>query len=150
MNISQIGRKPGAGFALLAMLCSLIIILIVFASVMYWISTNSKQMKENQQYIASEAAAEGATEDIFAHMDRDYLYGNLDTSNDYALDLPTTTNIWPVTYSFDASVAIGLQSATNGLQYLGAIYTNLLGEPQTNTITVTATPWASVSMCRPP
>ncbi|MGH8024266.1 MAG: hypothetical protein ACRED1_11825, partial [Limisphaerales bacterium] len=48
------------------------------------------------------------------------------------------TNNWPAQYNFNVSINMG-PSVTN-LEYLGSQYTNLLGEPQTNTVTVTATP----------
>ncbi|MGH7942553.1 MAG: type II secretion system protein [Limisphaerales bacterium] len=128
--------KP-AGFALLSLLCAIVIILIVFAGVMYWIASNSKQMQKNEVFTTSEAAAEGMTELVYANMDRDFVYGNLNSSN-YYQNLTLNTNNWPVGYNFNVSITMG--PLETNLQYLGSEYTNLLGEPQTNTITVTATP----------
>jgi hypothetical protein len=136
MKISLVWRKS-RGFALLALLCCLVIILTVFASIMLWISSNGKQMQQNETFTSSEAAAEGGTEYIYANMDRDYIYQNLNSSNYYASLMPPT-NTWPVLYTFSNSVILGEQ-VTN-LNYLGSEYTNLLGFPQTNIITVTATP----------
>lgn len=119
-------------------MCSLAVMLLVFAGVMYWISSNGKQLRRNQTFMSSQAAAEGATEMVFAQMDRDYLFGTLNSSvAGYQALAPITTN-WPVQYTFNVNVSEGQQSAT--LQYLNNQYTNLLGEPQTVTVSATATP----------
>jgi hypothetical protein len=137
MKIISPSRKS-SGFALMILLCCLIVMITAFASVMYWISTNGKQMKKNELFTDSEAAAEGETEVIFAHMDRDYLYQTMNSSGSYyAAWLPHTNN-WPTLYSFSNSVIMGVQN--KNLNYLGSQYTNLLGFPQTNIVTVTATP----------
>src|SRR5580698_5465274 len=129
--------KKSRGFALMALLCAITVMLVVFAGVMYWVASNSQQMRKNEVFTTSEAAAEAMSEYVFGNMDRDYLYGNLNSAN-YYQSLTLTTNNWPVMYSFNISVSSG-PTVTN-LQYLGSQYTNLLGLPQTNTVTVTATP----------
>lgn len=137
MKMSSNFRETG-GFALLALLCSLIIILVVFGGTMYWVASNTRQTQRNEEYTSSEAAAEGATELIFANMDRDYLYGNLDMAPNYYQNITPGSTNWPVAYTFSNSVTIGNQA--NALSYLGSEYTNLLGYPQTNIITVKAIP----------
>jgi hypothetical protein len=130
--------RKSHGLALIATICAIAILLIVFAGVMGWISTNGKQTRVNQIFTSSEAAAEGASEMVFAQMDRDYLYGNINQNvSVYEGMTPITTN-WPVQYTFNVSVNVGQQSTT--LQYLANLYTNLLAYPETNTITATATP----------
>jgi hypothetical protein len=136
MKISSKWDKSGA-FALLALMACLVIIMLVFASLMYWVMSNARQMQKNKTFTTSQAAAEGASEVVFAHMDRDYLYGNLNSVANYEELEPNMTN-WPVTYSYDVSVNLGPQ--VDILSYLGSQYTNLIGEPETNTVTVTATP----------
>ncbi len=121
----------------MTLLCAIVIILIVFAGVMYWIASNSQQMQKNEVFTTSEAAAEGVTELVYATMDRDFVYGNLNTSN-YYQNLNISTNSWPVLYNFSTTVIKG--PLVTNLQYLGSQFTNLLGEPQTNTVIVTATP----------
>lgn len=118
-------------------MCALAVMLLVYAGVMYWISTNGKQLRRNQVFLSSQAAAEGATEMVFSQMDRDYLFGTLANASVYQALAPSTTN-WPVSYTFNVNIAEGTQSAT--LQALDNQYANLLGEPQTVTITATATP----------
>jgi hypothetical protein len=138
MKISSPWKKS-PGFALLALLCCLVVILITFAGVMFWVSTNGEQMRKNLTFTSSEAAAEGVTEYIYAHMDRDFVYQNLNAGGaSYYAGLTPSTTGWPVQYTFSNSVTWGTQG-TN-LNYLGSEYTNLLGFPQTNIITVTATP----------
>jgi type II secretory pathway pseudopilin PulG len=138
MKTSSPHQKPVSGFVLIVMMAALTVILIVFAGVMYWISSNGSQMQRNQIFMASEAAAEGATEMAYAQMDQDFLYQSLNSSGSaYSVLVPNTTN-WPVQYTFNTTVTIGQQSGA--LQYIGSQYTNLLGYAQTNTITCTATP----------
>ena len=136
MNLSLPLRKSG-GYALMVLMCCLVVMLTVFTGIMLWISSNGKQLQKNETFTDSEAAAEGESEIIFAHMDRDYLYGTLNPASSYAALLPVMTN-WTVQYSFSNSVTIGAQASV--LQYLGSEFTNLLGDPLTNTVTVTATP----------
>lgn len=121
----------------MALMACLVAIMIVFAGLMYWVMTNARQMQRNRTFTSTQAAAEGATEVIFAHMDRDYLYGNLNSISNYVDLTPYMTN-WPVQYTFDVNVSIGQSSSA--LAYLSSQYTNLIGDAQTNTITVTATP----------
>ncbi len=130
--------RKSHGMALIATICAIAILLVVFTGVMGWISTNGKQTRVNQIFTSSQAAAEGASEMVFAQMDRDYLYGNINQNvSVYEGMTPITTN-WPVQYTFNVSVNVGQQSTT--LQYLVNLYTNLLAYPETNTITATATP----------
>lgn len=136
MNIPSQFRKS-EGLALLATMCALAVMLMVFAGVMYWITTNGKQLRRNQIFLSSQAAAEGATEMVFAQMDRDYLYQSLNSASGYESITPVTTS-WPVQYTFNVNVTLGAQSGN--LQYMANQYTNLLGFPQTNVITATATP----------
>jgi hypothetical protein len=130
-------KREKSGFALIALMACLVTIMLVFAGLMYWVMTNARQMQRNRTFTSTQAAAEGATEVIFAHMDRDYLYGNLNSISNYVDLAPYMTN-WPVQYSFDVNVDVGQSSSA--LAYLSSQYTNLIGEAQTNTITVTATP----------
>lgn len=129
--------KSRTGFALIALMAALVVILIVFAGVMVWVVSNGTQVQSNETFVNSEAAAEGATEMIFAQMDRDYLYQSLNSASVYQALTPSVSS-WPVQYTFNVTVTEGAQSTV--LQYLGNQYTNLMGEPATNTITVTATP----------
>lgn len=137
MNFLSASKKS-RGFALITLMACLVVILIVFSGAMYWVMTNAKQQRMNQYFTASEAAAEGGTEVIFAHMDRDYLYGSLDQTASNYISLTPDTTTWPVLYTFNTEIDMGPE--VNVLSYLGSQYTNLLGEPQTNTITVTAIP----------
>ncbi len=119
-------------------LCAITVLLVVFAGIMAWISTNGKQTRRNQIFTSSQAAAEAAAEMVFAQMDHDYLYDALSQDASLYEEMnPVTTN-WPVQYTFNVNVSVG-QQATN-LQYLINQYTNLLGDPQPVSISATATP----------
>lgn len=130
--------KSREGFVLIVMMASLVVILTVFAGVMVWISTNGSQTQHNQAFMSSEAAAEGATELIYAQMDQDYLYHSLSSSSSTYSSLTPNTTGWPVQYTFSNTVTIASQSST--LTTLGSQYANLLAFPETNIITSTAIP----------
>src|SRR5689334_19408933 len=114
-------RKKSGGFALMALMACLVTILVVFAGLMYWVTTNARQMQRNRTFTSTQAAAEGATEVVFAHMDRDYLYGTLNDISNYVDLAPYMTN-WPVQYNFDVNVNLG--QASSSLAYLSSQYTN--------------------------
>jgi hypothetical protein len=138
----------------------LVVCLVVFASVMYWISSNGSVTARNNQFNMSEAAAEAATEKVLSQMNYDYVAQSLSNSGAYygSKFLPTT-NInqqanwpindqasWPIQYVYrdtngnpnQISVYMGVWT-TNTVP-LGSQYTNLYGLVQPCTITATATP----------
>ncbi|HTX22469.1 MAG TPA: hypothetical protein VMD27_11530 [Candidatus Aquilonibacter sp.] len=137
-------RYDTRGFALILTLAFVTVSLIVFGSMMLWVSSNAKVNQRNNQFNMSEYAAEAAVERVLAQMDRDFLYQSLTTSTYYATLLPSQTN-WPIGYQYSGtnsstniSVWIG-PNATN-TQPLDSQYTGLYGLEQNCTITATATP----------
>jgi hypothetical protein len=116
-------------------MCFLAASLTVFASMMYWVSTNSKITLRNNYFNAAEAAAESATENSLASMIRDYDFGGLNPASSYTGLLPSQTN-WPVQYQFsNISISIG---ATNWTA-LASQFVGLSGLVQNCTNTATAT-----------
>ena len=152
MKISfQPTRRNKPAYALLMVLCSLAAMLLVFASIMYWMSGNSKVTARNNQFYMSEAAAEAGAESVLSQMNYDYIVQSL--SNDithYAKDCLPTTNgqqaNWPIKYVYsDTSgnqnqISINLGPWTTNTVPLTSQYTNLYGLKQDCTITVIATP----------
>jgi hypothetical protein len=108
--IFQPARPARSGFALIVVLTFLVVSLVVFASVMYWASSNSKVTQRNIVYNQSQAAAESACEYIISTMIRDFNTLCLNTSNSYNILTPPT-NSWPIAYQF---------SPTNGAAGLAA------------------------------
>jgi Tfp pilus assembly protein PilX len=65
-------RQTQSGFALLIVLCFLLVSLVVFASVMSWVSNNATITQRNIVFNQSEAAAESATEYVISQMLSDF------------------------------------------------------------------------------
>jgi hypothetical protein len=134
--LKQIARAD-KGYALIVILIFLGVTLLVLGSLMERTSSSSNQVAHNNQFLASEDAADAATELILATMQRDYLSQTLNASNSYTSLIPTTTG-WPVQYSFSSSVSIG--TPTTYLVPLTSSYKNLQGLEEDCTIISTATP----------
>lgn len=129
-----------AGFALIVIMCFLAFSLIVFASMMYWVSSNAKITLRNNAFNQAEGAAESATETVLAPMIRDYAYGALNPASSYTGTVPDQTG-WPIGYNFyNQSLVIDTTSVSN-LVELGSQFAGLSGfiEYCTNTITAIAT-----------
>src|ERR1017187_7748077 len=106
-------RRNSRGFALIIVMLFLVVCLVVFASVMYWISSNASVTSRNNQFNMSEAAAEAATEKVLSQMNYDYVAQSLSNSGTYygAMVPTTSTNqqanwlindqaSWPIKYVY--------------------------------------------------
>ncbi len=139
-------RRAGSGYALIITMVFLGIVLLALSSTLTWISTNSKLTARNNQFNQSAAAAEAATEQVFSQMDRDFLYGNLNSASSYSGLIPNTST-WPVTYTFSSPtgttnttyVSFDQTSGTN-LVALNAQFLGLQGFVQNCQIISVATP----------
>jgi len=139
-------RWTGSGYALLVTLVFLTTILLTLSGVLMWTSTNASQTARNNQFNQSEAAAEAATERVFSQMDRDFLYGNLNSASGYSALIPDTST-WPITFKFSnpngdtnaTFVSFDQTSGTN-LVALNAQYLGLQGFVQNCQIISVATP----------
>src|ERR1700722_3339306 len=93
-------RHGARGFALILTLVFLTVSLIIFGSIMYWVSSNANVTLRNNQFNMSENAAEAGVETVLAQMDRDFLNGSLNTNGSYyATFLPNQTN-WITGYQY--------------------------------------------------
>ena len=125
-------------------------VLVVFVSMMSWVSSGARVSQQNNQYGMSEAAAEAATERVLSPMMRDYLGQSLTNASYYSTLQIGQTNYdgtpWPVQYVFsDITGTTGQISVLPGvvqsvLQPLGSEYANLQGFPWYWTNIATATP----------
>jgi hypothetical protein len=143
-------RRRQSGYGLLVVMGLLVILLIVFASLLNWSTSNARITARNIVFNESENGAESATENIMASMMRDFNYGSLGTAATYQTNFPPT-NGWPVYFQFSAtngdpsasasvaaSVYIGQQST--GATNLGSQFAGLYGFVMPCTIACTATP----------
>ena len=144
-------QRNRRGYALIIILLSLAIMLIVFANMMYWTSSNSKVTARNNQFNMSEAAAEAAVEKVLSQMTYDYISQSLSNNTTYYSTqfLPTLTNEqanWPIQYAYSGTnggsnqVSVYLGAWTTNTVPLGSQYTNLYGLEQDCSITAIATP----------
>ncbi|HEY5043909.1 MAG TPA: hypothetical protein VIK53_18200, partial [Verrucomicrobiae bacterium] len=151
MKISpSILRLARSGYALIVVMVSMALLLVVFASMMYWAATNAKITLRNNIFNTSEAAAESATENVLTYMIRDFGYGSLNPVTSYNT-LAVPTNGWPVYYQFSdtnqntaytASISIG--SVPTTATALNSQFSGLYGFAQPVTIAATAAPQVGV------
>src|SRR5580698_3530107 len=95
--------KGKQGYALIITLTFLGIMLMLFATMMYYTVSNANLTKRNNQFNASEAAAESATERVLSQMTHDFEYQSLSNSSSYYSQsfLPTSfQSNWPVQYTY--------------------------------------------------
>ena len=139
-------RSGDKGFALLVTMVFLGVVLLIFASIMYWVSGSSKITERNNQYNMSSAAAEAAVERVTAQMERDFNFGSLTTA-DYYASLSVNQSNWPIQYNFSDPTGaktngihvFGATPSTNS-QPLGSQYGGLYGFAWNWTISAKATP----------
>jgi len=144
-------RRNTRGYALIIIMCFLVVCLLVFASMMYWISSNSSVTARNNQFNMSGAAAEAATEKVLSQMNYDYVAQSLSNSATYysTAFVPSLTNdqaSWPIKYVYSdtngvtGQISVNMGSWSTNTQPLNSQYAGLYGEVQPVTITATATP----------
>jgi hypothetical protein len=137
-TIFQPRTRRASGFALIMIMILVAVMLTVFASMMYWVSSNSKITLRNNAYTSAEAAAESGTETVLAPMIRDYTAGGLNSASIYT-NLVDQTG-WPISYSFPSNYLYINKLYETNLSYLSAEFGNLMGyvDYVTNQVTATA------------
>jgi len=142
-------KKSNRGFALILTLAFLLVSLIIFGSIMYWVSTNAKITLRNNQFNSSEYAAEAAVEKVLAQMERDFLNQSLTSATWYATSLLPNQTGWPIGYRYSDNNGVTNQITVNlgtwtpytvALDSQYSQYAGLYGFVVTNTISATATP----------
>jgi hypothetical protein len=138
-------RRQQSAFAITIVLAFLAAALLVFASMMYWISSNAKVTMRNNQFLASAYAAEAATEKVLAYMQRDFFYQALTNESYYGALLPDMTG-WPVQYDFSTpagaanQIYVDIGPVPASMVPLNSQYSGLYGIAQDCMIAATATP----------
>jgi hypothetical protein len=148
MQAPQItGRKQKQAHALLVTLIFFVVILIVLATTMNWVVSNSTTTARNNQFLASEYAAEAATERALGQIENDWLTGTSSTNGSlYAMLIPTNTSDWPIQYIFSDTnnianrISVDIEDETATLQPLSHPYSGLMAFITPVTVTATATP----------
>jgi hypothetical protein len=139
-----------SGYALIITMIFLGIMLTLFATMMYYTVSNGNLTNRNNQYNASEAAAESATEKVLSQMTHDFENECLSNSGTYygTSFLPSTNQgSWPIQYTYSnpsnntsGQINVWLGAWATNATVLNAQYTGLYGIVQNGTISATATP----------
>jgi len=142
--------RESRGYALLIILCFLAVCLLVFASMMNWISSSASMTSRNNQFNMSEAAAEAATEKVLSQMNYDYVAQSLSNSASYydTTFVPNATDqaSWPVKYVYSSTngmtnqISVSMGAWTTNTVPLNSQYTGLYGLVMPVTVAATATP----------
>jgi hypothetical protein len=142
INFNSTRRRSESGYILLLVIVTTSVCLVLLGSMMYWVSSNAQQTQQNEMYTTAQAAAEAATEQVVATLDRDFVNSGLSAPSVYQALVPNT-NGWPfqVVYS-DGSGNYNKTGMSIGEQYftnvLGSEFQNLSGYVQDCTIISTA------------
>ena len=147
----KIGFQPPQsgiyGYALTITIMFLAVVLVIFASILYWAESNATMTVRNNQYNMSENAAEAAVETVIGRIDRDFVNGSISNASAYA-SLPATIDqsTWPVQYIFSATngstgaVSVAISPTSSSTVPLNSQYTGLYGLAQSVDVYATATP----------
>ncbi len=161
-TLSRPLRRNRGGYALIIIMLFLGVCMVVFASIMYWVSSSAYVTARNNQFNMSEAAAEAATEKVLSQMNYDYVAQSLSNSAAYygSTFIPTTSinqqvnwpindqASWPIQYVYSDTnvpanqnqISVYLGSWSTNTVPLNSQYTGLYGLVMDCTITATATP----------
>jgi hypothetical protein len=144
--LSRSHLKGQSGFSLLIVMVFVGVSLVVFGSMMFWVSTNAKITLRNNLFNQAEAASESADEYALAPMIRDYVYQSLNAGNNYYTNVPAQAG-WPGDYRFTFSdlngtngqISVNIGQAPTTLTPLGSQFANLKAYQQYATNTAIAT-----------
>jgi hypothetical protein len=152
-TLSRPIRRNRGGYALIIIMLFLGVCMVVFASIMYWVSSSAYVTARNNQFNMSEAAAEAATEKVLSQMNYDYVAQSLSNSAAYygSTFIPgqaTDQASWPIQYVYSDTnvpanqnqISVYLGSWSTNTVPLNSQYTGLYGLVMDCTITATATP----------
>lgn len=140
-----------SGYAMLLALGFMLIMLILLASMLNWSNQNATVTLRNNQYVASQYAAEAAAETVISRMSSDFYDQGLSNANYYSTLLPTNTDSWPIQYQFSDPVSVQLSNVVNrtyvspilsstNMVPLESAYDGLWAQVQTAQITSEAAP----------
>jgi hypothetical protein len=145
------------GYALLVTLIFMGIMLVLFGMMMTYTLTNAKITKRNNQYNASQAAAEAASEKVLAQMTHDFEFQSLSNSGSYygSTFVPSSSDMsgWPVKYNYSNptnsltnQISVYMGPWTSNSVPLNSQYAGLQGFEEDCVITATATPQTGVGV----
>ena len=146
--IQSVQRKQ-SGWILAVTTTFLLVTLIVFASIMYWITSSARVTQRNNLFNVSEAAAQGAAESAVTAMNRDFLSQSINPASVYATNvIGIDQSGWPVQFTFSDTngnanqiyVNIYPQNWSTNIQNLNAQFSGLFGAVANCDVIAVATP----------
>jgi hypothetical protein len=140
-------QSSARGVALITTLIFLGVVLMVFASIFYWVNSNATLTLRNNQYNMSQNAAESAVERVIGQIDRDFVSASISNATAYAT-LPNgiDQSAWPIQYAYSSTngttgtVDVVFAPAATSVQPLNSQYAGLSGMAQGVDVYATATP----------
>jgi hypothetical protein len=143
--------RGNRAYALLIVMVFMGIMLVLFGAMMFDTLSNSAITKRNNQYNASQAAAQSAVEKVLSQMTHDFEFNSLSNSGSYYGDtyVPTISGDesgWPIQYTFtgtnsaESNVDVNIGALSTTASSLNSQYSGLYGFLQNCTLTATATP----------
>jgi Tfp pilus assembly protein PilX len=144
-------RGNDRGYALLIVMTFMGIMLVLFAAMMFDTLSNANITKRNNQYNASQTAAQSATEKVLSQMTHDFEFESLSNNGSYygTTFVPTLAqdeSDWPVQYAFSDTnnttnqISVNIGAVSAAATSLDSQYSGLYGFVQNCTLSATATP----------
>lgn len=148
---STFSSQSRRAYALLIVMVFMGIMLVLFGAMMFDTLSNSNITKRNNQYNASQAAAQAATEKVLSQMTHDFEFENLSNSGSYygSTYVPSQSGDeadWPIKYVFSNTngttnqISVNISTLSITATNLNSQYSGLYGFVQNCTLTATATP----------
>ncbi|HLH54605.1 MAG TPA: hypothetical protein VKY92_13410 [Verrucomicrobiae bacterium] len=139
------GLPKNAGYSLLTVMMMTGVSLGLYASAAKWAAVSANLNERNNTYFASQAAAEGATEQVITYMARDFASQKFNPASLSGYQGLVPTNDWAAQYQFsdnEGSVnrTFVNSSATMVLTNLNSQFAGLYGLAYSATVTSTARP----------
>jgi hypothetical protein len=142
MKTKFLKLDKGPGYALLLTLIFLAAMLLVIAAMVNWSSTSAKITVRNNQFVASQLAAEAATEVVAAQMIHDFLSQGTNDASAWSAINVTNLNAWTnnITYQITDTNGTANRVSVAALPATTNIINNMMNIVQPYMLTATATP----------
>ena len=142
MKTKCLKLDKGPGYALLLTLIFLAAMLLVIAAMVNWSSTSAKITVRNNQFVASQLAAEAATEVVAAQMIHDFLSQGTNDETAWSAINVTNLNAWTnnITYQITDTNGTANRVSVAALPRTTNIINNMMNIVQPYMLTAKATP----------
>jgi hypothetical protein len=143
--------RSNRAYALLIVMTFMGIMLVLFGAMLFDTLSNANITKRNNQYNASEAAAQAASEKVLSQMTHDFEFFSLSNSGSYygSTFVPSQAGDeadWPIKYVFSDTngvtnqISVTISGLSTTATNLNSQFSGLYGFVQNCTLSTTATP----------